>query len=345
MQMRSFFTLPASLLLLVGLLTIPASGEDLLQEPLSGDDGAREAASFLVLLDDELRAEGVRPINDPERFQWTYLPGRRAGIRLGDLNAEQSRAFSAFLSATLSDAGLRRIKQLRAIEPVEDRGGGVQTGPDDYWVRFYGDPSGSGKPGTPSAWAWRLEGHHLVLNAAVVDGEVVSISPLFFGAAPHRGNARSRESVRGVEPLRGEDELAAGLLASLDPLQKARARSFEPAPRDIRSGTQKTPNDLPPEGLQLSRMNEAQRAVIDTIVGGYLGTWPKSAQRAIWMKYQSSDPAEIRFHWRGQEDRNAPHYWRISGPYLIIEYWNGLNNADHVHVVVRTRHGEFAPAP
>ena len=345
MQIRVFSNLSVSLMLLVGLLSLSAFGEDLPEPAASGDDGAREASAFLALLDDDLRAEGVRAINDPERFQWTYLAGPRAGIRLGDLNAEQSRAFAAFLSATLSDAGLRRIEQIRAIEPVEDRGGGVQTGPDDYWVRFYGDPSKVGKPGSPSVWAWRLEGHHLVLNAAVVDGEVVSISPLFFGASPRRGDARSRESVRGVDPLRGEDELAAGLLASLDPLQKSRARSSDSAPRDIRSGTRKAPGDLSSEGLQLSRMNERQRAVIDTIVDGYLGTWPKSAQRVIRNRHQSSDPADIRFLWRGLEDRNAPHYWRISGPYLIIEYWNGLNNADHVHVVVRTRHGEFASAP
>ncbi|MCH2161623.1 MAG: DUF3500 domain-containing protein [Phycisphaerales bacterium] len=308
------------------------------------DGGSAEAVAFIETLDESQKQLAVRPINDPERLQWTFLPGPREGVRLADLDARQSRAFKAFLQAALSPKGYRRVDQLRKVEPVEDRGGGVRTSPDEFWVRFYGDPAaatGENRQESPGAWAWRLEGHHLVLNAAMVDGEVVSVSPLFFGAFPIRGTEHSPEDVRGVEPLRGEDELATALLKSLDPINTAAARSIGPTPGDIRSGTKAKARDLPEAGVQMSRMTDSEKALVSAIVEGYLGTWPESAREKLIESFRTADRSKIRFAWSGVERRDAPHYWRIVSPGLVIEYWNGQLGVNHVHVVVRTRHGEF----
>jgi hypothetical protein len=318
----SFLVLAISAILL--FLAVPKATAQ------SGDS----AAAFIETLSDAQRTEAVHPINDPERFDWTYFPGIRGGVRLGDLDEGQRSAFRAFFETALSPQGMRRIDTLRKVEAVSDRGRGVKTGADEYWIRFYGDPGSR-------VWAWRLEGHHLVVNAAIVDGRVVSISPLFFGSAPVSGSEKGPKEVIGVEPLRAEDEAAMALLANLGPIERAMARSMGPVPGDIRSGTSRTAQ-LPPEaGVTLAKMNETQRALVQSIVDGYLGTWPEDARKGIAERFAAADPTTVRFATAGPDKREQPHYWRITSPVLIIEYFNGRAGANHAHVVLRTLHGEF----
>ena len=54
MRMSAFFTLPVSLMLSAWLLSIAASAAPVPGVGPSGDDGAKEAAAFLALLDEDL---------------------------------------------------------------------------------------------------------------------------------------------------------------------------------------------------------------------------------------------------------------------------------------------------
>ena len=49
------------------------------------------------------------------------------------------------------------------------------------------------------------------------------------------------------------------------------------------------------------------------------------------------------FTWAGDEQTGVghPHYYRIQGPTLIIEYDNTQNNANHIHTVVRDLKNDF----
>jgi hypothetical protein len=52
---------------------------------------------------------------------------------------------------------------------------------------------------------------------------------------------------------------------------------------------------------------------------------------------QQAGLEKLQFAWAGemQSGPGHPHYYRIQGPTLIIEYDNTQNNANHVHTVVR----------
>ena len=50
----------------------------------------------------------------------------------------------------------------------------------------------------------------------------------------------------------------------------------------------------------------------------------------------------LHFAWAGGLAWGQPHYYRIQGPMLIIEYDNIQNNANHVHTVVRDLTNDFA---
>lgn len=285
--------------------------------------------AFIETLPKSQREVAVAPINAPDRGRWTYLAGPRTGLRLGDLDEAARAAFDRFLDHALSPRGRDRVREILRVEPVEDRGGGVRTGPGEYWIRIHGDPTADG-----SAWAWRLEGHHLVLNTAVVDDRIVAVTPFFIGASPAR-------HPKFGEPLAVEDQAAATFLASLDPIQAATANGIGPAPGDIRSGTAPDARPLEGRGLRGDRLAEPQRAALEAIVFGLLDFWPEDATGHLRERWRSQDPARIDFGWAGAGTRSGPHYWRIDSPVLLVEFSNTSPSFDHAHLVLRTSGEEF----
>ena len=285
--------------------------------------------AFIETLPESQRDVAVAPINAPDRGRWTYLAGPRTGLRIGDLDETARSAFDRFLDRALSPKGRDRVREILRVEPVEDRGGGVRTGPGEYWIRIHGDPTADG-----SAWAWRLEGHHLVLNTAVVDERIVSVTPFFLGASPAR-------HPKFGEPLAIEDQAAATFLASLDPILAATANGIGPAPGDIRSGT--TPDARRPDGrgLRGDRLTEPQRAALEAIVFGLLDFWPEASTGHLRERWRAQDPARIDFGWAGAGTRSGPHYWRIDSPVLLVEFSNTSPSFDHAHLVLRTPGDEF----
>ncbi len=51
----------------------------------------------------------------------------------------------------------------------------------------------------------------------------------------------------------------------------------------------------------------------------------------------------LRFAWAGAQQPGIgnPHYYKIHGPTIIIEYDNTQNNANHVHTVIRELINDF----
>ena len=51
----------------------------------------------------------------------------------------------------------------------------------------------------------------------------------------------------------------------------------------------------------------------------------------------------LRFAWAGAQQQGVgnPHYYRIQGPTIIIEYDNTQNNANHIHTVIRDLENDF----
>ena len=91
--------------------------------------------------------------------------------------------------------------------------------PGLYHVSIFGEPGGD------APWGWRFQGHHISLNYTLLaDGQIASL-PTFFGSNPARFGAH--------RPLADEEDLARGLLMSLDDDQRATAVISSAAPEDI----------------------------------------------------------------------------------------------------------------
>ena len=115
---------PFRLLLVIAFLSIDALGISTARADgmAATPDTGIAARSFLASLGESQRSEAVAAINAADRGTWTYLAGDRTGLRLGDLLPEQRAAFDRFLAAALSEAGLRRVREVLAVEPTSALG-------------------------------------------------------------------------------------------------------------------------------------------------------------------------------------------------------------------------------
>src|SRR3954452_7615676 len=117
----------------------------------------RAAARTLVdRLDTEQRRRIVFPFDSDLHRRWTYLPGDRPGLRLGDLSDEQLEPALDLLQLVHSARGWSDTQLVTGIEAVRRQLPLRQAGRTDidpyrdlpYWLVVLGDPA------TTDPWAW-----------------------------------------------------------------------------------------------------------------------------------------------------------------------------------------------
>jgi hypothetical protein len=106
--------------------------------------------------------------------------------------------------------------------------------PGRYYLRVFGDPTDGG------SWGWRFGGHHVSLNATVVDGELAAATPCFLGADPASSPLLGPHPLR---PLAGAEDLGRQLVRSLDDGQRSQAVLSAVAPVDIVGANRPTVGD------------------------------------------------------------------------------------------------------
>lgn len=294
---------------------------------------ADRAAALLATLDDPGRAAVQRPFPDEQlRRDWSYVPRRRAGPALDELTRPQRKAVHRLLAASLALPAYAQVAAVMALEDVLDEleGGAGRRLRDDYSVLIFGDPSDG------DSWGWRFEGHHVSLHVTQVGGEV-AVTPSFLGANP--ATVRRGETAV-LRPLAQEEELARALLATLHGPALERAVVADRAPSDIttRSAVRVAAE---PAGVARAELSGAAGAALDTLVRLYLDRLPPPLAGARWERLVAEGLDGVHFAWAGPPQRGAGHYYRVSGPGLLIEYDCTQDAANHVHTVLRDPERDF----
>ena len=96
------------------------------------------------------------------------------------------------------------------------------------------------------------------------------------------------------------------------------------------------------EGLSAADLGPDQRAVLRELISAYTDRSPvpvAAAHRRRWSHDDLLD--QVRFGWAGSVEEGQPHYYRISGPRLLVEYDNTQREANHAHSVWRDPEGDF----
>jgi Protein of unknown function (DUF3500) len=305
---------------------------------------AEAAAAWLASLDPAGRAKaGFGFPDDAERTRWHYTPTERGGLPLAEMGPVSQRLAHRLVASGLSEGGYATAATIMGLENVLDAKEGWRRGydgrtvphrgrdPQLYFVSVFGDP-GAG------SWGWRVGGHHLALNYTLAADGAISASPLFFGANP----ASTRLVGPGVlRPLAAEEDLGRELLASLAPDQRAKAVLSPVAPGDITQRNRPRVVAGPPDGLPAGRMPPRQRALLEGLVRQYLDRLPGELAAAEAVRATGAAGEALHFAWAGGAEPGQPHYYRIQGPRLLIEYDNVQNGVNHVHSVWRDPEGDF----
>jgi hypothetical protein len=342
-----------------------------------GQAMSRACGDILEGLTAEQRKKMSLPFGDEaERRRWYYTPTPREGLPLLDMNARQQQRVRELLAIALSEPGYNHTAVVMGLESIVDRWQGF---PDRTYGDLPGtrlrDPLNYcfaifGTPGDPDGWSWRIGGHHVCLHFTVRQDKI-SPTPAFYGAEPARVMLPGGAMLR---PLSAEEDLARQLLGSLNEDQLAKAVISPVAATDIVQtnrprieegalyqiggggpGGQALRDELgltpemdeilryssSPKGLAATAMDAAQREVLTQLIHTYFEHVADPIAGQFTSLLRPEAMAGIAFAWAGSSEFAAPHYYRVQGERLLIEYDCTQNDANHTHSVWRDPLGDF----
>lgn len=327
------------------------------------------AREFLDVLDPEQRTKAALPFEDHgERSTWFYFPNHQSGLPLGEMTRHQQKRAHRLLLSGMSFHAYARANQVIALESVLDvlEDFGLESWRDSnlYHVSVFGTPGSE-------AWGWRFNGHHVCVNYTLRGDEVIAATPMFLGANRARLQHEGRDYSR---PFGDAEDLGRELLWSLPPLLKAKAIISERAPADFVLANSPHPESarltnerfyLPkggtfpgllrevgakeqdlrnrlgynpeiPAGVPADELSPGQRDLLARLAEHYASRYPDGV---AWTGMTDLDG--LHFAWAGGVDQGEPHYYRLQGPELLVEYDNVQDGANHVHTVCRHPRNDF----
>ena len=342
--MKSIFTKQAVaffLCIIAGCLSCQSQTNNARYLPGRTNHGemAKAADQFLQTLSESQKSEALFSYDDSQRYDWHYIPRERKGLPLKSMSAVQQKAAFALLRLALSDTGYKKATSiiqlelvLREVEgrPADD----TYRDPANYSFSIFGDPA------TSSVWGWRLEGHHISLNFSSENDTLISVTPGFFGSNPAMVLSGPE---KGKYILKDETEMGLALLQSLQPQQIEKAVISERAPGDIVTTSRRKAMINDQKGILYSELNNEQKKLFLSLLSLYIHRYTRQFADDMMKDIEEAGMDKLLFAWAGDKQTGVghPHYYRIQGPTIIIEYDNTQNNANHIHTVIRDLKYDF----
>ncbi|HYE88104.1 MAG TPA: DUF3500 domain-containing protein [Vicinamibacterales bacterium] len=333
--------LTAIRLTLAAALLVAFAGSASIASQKSAAAMAKAAASFMDSLTPEQKAKASLPFDGEDRLRWHFIPNEmfpRKGLMIKEMNETQRRLAHDLLRSGLSAQGYTKVTgiiELEDILRVIETGGKFPRDKEQYYFTVFGTPGAKGR------WGWRLEGHHISLRVAVVDGAVngdVSTSPMFLGTNP--AEVRDGDK-KGWRVLADEEDAARALLMALPADLQKQAIAGTVAPSDIVTMNKSDITPLPEQGLAYSAMPARQQALLMRLIEVYTNNMEADLAAERMARIKAGGLDRIRFAWLGEIEKGKRHYYMVQGPTFLIEYDNTQNNGNHVHSVWRDFNGDF----
>lgn len=99
------------------------------------------------------------------------------------------------------------------------------------------------------------------------------------------------------------------------------------------------------KGVPGSALDAAQRALLHALLATYLGRVPDPLSPLA--RYEESTPEgraaldAVHVAWAGSTTPGEPHYYRLQGPRLLVEYDNTQRQVNHAHAAWRDPESDF----
>jgi hypothetical protein len=96
-----------------------------------------------------------------------------------------------------------------------------------------------------------------------------------------------------------------------------------------------------PKGIRASALSASQVEVLRALLDVYLDRLPDAVADDEKSRFAGGLIHELAFLWAGGTEPGEPHYYRIQGADLLVEYDNTQRGANHVHTVWRDLRNDF----
>jgi len=291
------------------------------------------ARDFLAALDPEQRHQTVYSFDSHERVAWEFRPHRRNGLGLAEMSQPQRDAALALMRSGLSEGGYRKVANIMMLgdrvmpaQPFD-----IARDPVSYWVELFGEPG-------RFPWGWRVEGHHVSLNVALTEPGMIAVTPTFTGVQP---NEVTTKQYRGLVVMDAEKRIGLELMAALGGPDRATATFSRRSIADIVTEPGRA-NAIPgAAGIPLGAMPGSARQRALDLLDAYVGNMAPPIAAAYWRRISNAGTETIRFGWAGATGAAEPHYYRLRGPGVLVEYANQWDQPDHIHAVWRDPENDF----
>jgi hypothetical protein len=294
---------------------------------------ARAATAFLGSLDEGTRRRAQLSFSDAERRNWHYVPRSRKGVAFKEMSGQARTAAHELMKTALSGVGYAKAVDVIALEEVLRQ---IESSdlrdPERYYFSVFGTPAET------APWGWRMEGHHLSLNFTLAPGRAVSVTPAFFGANPATVRSGPRS---GLRTLREEQDLGLALARAVDPSLHRRLILATESLGDIVSGPGRGEDLRTPAGVPLGELGGQARDLATRLVEVYARNMRTEVADEELRKIRDAGFERVHFAWAGPIDPGRPHYYRLHGPTVLIEYDNTQNGANHIHSVWHDPSNDF----
>lgn len=299
-----------------------------------------KANAFIQSLDDAQRAKTLYPFDTEERYRFVYVPvDDRKGITVNELNSAQRRLLINLLNSCLSEQAVKKVNDIMQLEvllkqlenrPPEDH----HRDPGKYFVTFFGVPAAN------TIWGWRFEGHHIAFNFSADKQKLVAATPNFLGSNPAIVLSGAE---KGKEILKEETAKGFALVQALSADELKKALISTTAPVEIITGNSRKALIDHPEGIRYNELLPAHQQMLLQLIDEYIHRYTKLFAEDMLKDIRAAGLDKLWFTWAGATDHaiGKPHYYRIQGPTIIIEYDNIQNDANHVHTTVRDLKNDF----
>jgi hypothetical protein len=94
-----------------------------------------------------------------------------------------------------------------------------------------------------------------------------------------------------------------------------------------------------PKGVAGSELGAQQRDLLLALLGTYFGRVPDAVSPLA--RYGAAALDAVHIAWAGPTEPGLPHYYRVQGPGLLIEWDNTQRGANHAHSVWRDPERDF----
>jgi hypothetical protein len=96
-----------------------------------------------------------------------------------------------------------------------------------------------------------------------------------------------------------------------------------------------------PKGIKGQDLSSTQRQILKRLVAAHVNRLPDELAEVEIAKYTQEGLTSLFFAWAGGVQPGVPHYYRVQGPRLLIEYDNAQRAGNHAHSVWRDPDGDF----